>query len=512
MTANCIREAAREVLAVSKGFSGGHKGGWWWNEEVQRKVEAKKAANLKLVESIDERQKSTNREGYEKARKEAKLAVITVKTAVFSRLYKEIGDKGGDKKLYRLAKVRERKARDLDQGYRGIMLEELEYSERQRDFGYCRHIRVGEVIRAMRRMSRGRAIGPNEIPVELWKSVSKEGLEWIARLFNVIFRTKKIPEDWRRSTIIPMYRNKGDVQNYTNYKGIKLLSHTMKVWEMMIEGRLRRCVSISENQFGFMPERSTTEAIHIVKRLVEQYRVVNKDLHMVCIGLEKAYDKVPREVLWRYLEARGVHVAYIRVIQDLYDRAKTRVRTTEGDSDYFPVEMGLHQGSALIPFLFFLAMDSLTRHIQGEVPWYLLFAYDIVLIDETRCGVNERLEPTGRNKRSHPKQQGPVGNGIHVELQALKQAHQIIVREKIITVEMETDAMEIIRFLHDDYPTYNDLIYDSRCLMEKAMQIEEIVVKHNFREGNSVAHLLAKEARMHPSYNKLLFLFHLLNQ
>nr|XP_009795786.1 PREDICTED: uncharacterized protein LOC104242434 [Nicotiana sylvestris] len=279
------------------------------------------------------------------------------------------------------------------------MLEELEYSERQRDFGYCRHIRVGEVIRAMRRMSRGRAIGPNEIPVELWKSVSKEGLEWIARLFNVIFRTKKIPEDWRRSTIIPMYRNKGDVQNYTNYKGIKLLSHTMKVWEMMIEGRLRRCVSISENQFGFMPERSTTEAIHIVRKLVEQYRVVNKDCIWCALAWRKPMTKSQREVIWRYLEARGVHVAYIRVIQDLYDRSKTRVRTTEGDSDYFPVEMGLHQGSTLIPFLFFLEMDSLTRHIQGEVPWYLLFAYDIVLIDETRCGVNERLEEADGNVR-----------------------------------------------------------------------------------------------------------------
>ncbi|XP_070013908.1 uncharacterized protein [Nicotiana sylvestris] len=75
MTANCIREAAREVLGVSKGFSGGHKGDWWWNEEVQRKVEAKKATYLKLVESINEGQKSANREGYKKARKEAKLAV-----------------------------------------------------------------------------------------------------------------------------------------------------------------------------------------------------------------------------------------------------------------------------------------------------------------------------------------------------------------------------------------------------------------------------------------------------
>jgi len=97
-------------------------------------------------------------------------------------------------------------------------------------------------------------------------------------LFNKIFLRAKMLEEWRLSEIIPIYKNKGDAQACSNYRGIKLLSHTMKLWERVIERRLRRETEVSENQFGFMPGRSSTEAIHIIRSLIEKYRERQKRL------------------------------------------------------------------------------------------------------------------------------------------------------------------------------------------------------------------------------------------
>lgn len=62
----------------------------------------------------------------------------------------------------------------------------------------------------------------------------------LTELLNEIIRTKKISDEWRRSILVPIYKNKMDIQNCVNYRRIKLIIHTMKLWENVIERRLRK--------------------------------------------------------------------------------------------------------------------------------------------------------------------------------------------------------------------------------------------------------------------------------
>ena len=91
-----------------------------------------------------------------------------------------------------------------------------------------------------------------------------------------------------------------------------------------------------------------------------------------------------------FREKKGVNKRYIDLVKDMYDRAIIIVKTTIEETSEFPITVGLHQGSALSPYLFALVMDELTKHIQDDILWYMLFTNDIVLIDETKSRVNAR--------------------------------------------------------------------------------------------------------------------------
>ncbi|GKD15932.1 hypothetical protein Tco_1205090 [Tanacetum coccineum] len=109
---------------------------------------------------------------------------------------------------------------------------------------------------------------------------------------NDIFRIEKARERRRMDLgdICFIKDEGGDAQVCSNYSGIKLLNHTIKLWERVIERRLRRETMVFENQFGFMPERSSIEAIHLIRSIIEKYKERQRDLHLAFTDLEKAYN------------------------------------------------------------------------------------------------------------------------------------------------------------------------------------------------------------------------------
>ncbi|XP_071726741.1 secreted RxLR effector protein 78-like [Rutidosis leptorrhynchoides] len=125
---------------------------------------------------------------------------------------------------------------------------------------------------------------------------------------------------------------------------------------------------------------------------MEKYRKKQKNLEMIFLDLEKAYDCVPRNLIWKTLIGRSIPSRYISVIRDMYEGEKSCVRTPVGNAKVFPIEVGLHQGSALSPFLFALILDELSRGIQECIHWCLIFTDDIVLFFESKDDLNRRLE------------------------------------------------------------------------------------------------------------------------
>jgi hypothetical protein len=130
---------------------------------------------------------------------------------------------------------------------------------------FVRRIQESEVKEALKKMKTGKTLGPNDIPIEVWRCLGDIAIMWLTKLFNTIFRSNKMSDEWRRSILVPIFKNKENIQSCTNYRGIKLTSHTLKFLERVIEHRLRKLTTVSKNQFGFIPEMSTMEAIFLIR-------------------------------------------------------------------------------------------------------------------------------------------------------------------------------------------------------------------------------------------------------
>ena len=414
-TTRQIREAGSKTLGKTKpGRRYVDKQIWWWNDNVQCAIKAKKAAFKKWLKTKADADFAI----YHQLKSTAKREVTTAKADHIQDLYERLNTREGANDVYRLARSRHQATVDIGQvmhikDTQGVLLRKPEdvlkrwrehfdlicneefphppISEASPIQGAVPQITIAEVEAAIHFMKNGKATGPDDIPSEAWKKMGPCGAEFLSNFFNKCIEENEIPTTWKTSVTIPIWKGKGDVTNCSNYRPIRLLCHSMKIFERVLDARLRGIVEISTNQCGFVKGCGTTDAIHAARLLMERHREKRKTIHMAFLDLEKAFDRVPHNLIWYSLRSHGVPEIYIRWIRLLYSNATSSIRCPVGVSEPFDIRVGVHQGSALSPLLFILCMDTVTADLQTPHPWSLLYADDVMLASETRNELEQQV-------------------------------------------------------------------------------------------------------------------------
>lgn len=404
----------------------------WWSDEIVTEVKTKKKLWLGYLRN----RSNENYSSYKTQRLKVKEMVNKAKQRSWEQFGEKMErDKYGNQKLF--YKVLKNLRKDRHHKYPSIInkegttltdmkeilarwreyfedmlntsqmqeTEDPEYKAENEEHSEQEDFTVEEVKRATEMLKRGKAAGHDRITPEMLLNLGNSGFVILTRLFNTAAREGRIPADWEIGIILPIHK-KGNNRDCNNYRGITLLSVVAKIYERLLEGRLKRIIEpeIDESQCGFRRGRSVQDHIFAIKQMMEKKCTDN--IYLAFIDLEKAFDSIPRRLVWRSLEKRKVDSFLRRSITSLYRHTRNYIRTNNADSEEFTTGEGLRQGSVLSPTLFNLILDDVTKEVENEVgkvlvgyrnmePVYLAqcaFADDLMICAKSEKELQRNLE------------------------------------------------------------------------------------------------------------------------
>ena len=228
---------------------------------------------------------------------------------------------------------------------------------------------LAEMQAVVRKLKGGKVPGVCGIHGEFLKAGGEALDQALHTILCSAWNTCRIPSDWKRGMLVPLWKGKGDRLVCDNNRGVTLLSVPGKVFARILLDRIRPHLLKHQRpeQSGFTPKKSTIDRILALRVLSEQMHKYQRKFFVAYIDLCKAFDSVDRDSLWQLLRFRGIPDALINLLSALYTGTESAVRCGSSLSDFFPVDTGVGQGRVEAPTLFNTCMDhALAKMIDGS--------------------------------------------------------------------------------------------------------------------------------------------------
>ena len=270
-----------------------------------------------------------------------------------------------------------------------------------------------DVIKGIKNLKNNKAPSPTDnILNEYIKSTKYILMPFYTKLFNCVFESGIIPDSWTAGTILPIYKNKGDSSDPSNYRPITILSNLGKLFTSILNNRLTKYLDssglLAENQAGFRSGYSCSDHILTLHLLIDIMKKKNKKLFCAFIDFSQAFDKVWRVGLWHKLLQNHINGKFYSIITNMYNNIKSCVSHDGNKSEFFPSETGVRQGENLSPALFSMFLNDLESSLLGNgsvgvelkdssnILWLklllLLYADDTIIISDNDRDFQKSLD------------------------------------------------------------------------------------------------------------------------
>ena len=244
-----------------------------------------------------------------------------------------------------------------------------------------------------------------------------QNLKRLLELLNQWLEEEYIEEEMLLSKVVLIFK-KGDSANLENYRPISLLNSFYKIFAALIQKRLANTLDpyLLKTQYGFRKNKSTSDAIHCIRRAMEYgERTGNKEI-LVLLDWEKAFDKITHEALHQAMARMNVHIKYRNIIKQIYKNPKFYITMEGQKSKEMQQGTGIKQGCPLSPYLFIIVMTVLMHDVKSNIELKrnlienripaaefdeILYADDTILISTNPATINKyikEIQLEGKNR------------------------------------------------------------------------------------------------------------------